>query len=117
MRAPEAEPDGGPVVLSAALACASALGLQVVLPRQFSVLLWYHLGFLAVSLALLGFAAAGALVARRGPRPLRTACALAALAIPLGSALAVRVPLDLQDLGALLTTLSAPALLSAVTVK
>ena len=104
-------PDTGPVLLPAALCCASALGLQVVLPRLFSVLLWYHLGFLAVSLALLGFAGAGALVARRGPLRLRSACALAALAVPLGAALAVRVPLDLQDLGALLTTLTAPALL------
>src|SRR5262245_46989204 len=106
-----APPDPGPVLLPAALCCASALGLQVVLPRLFSVLLWYHLGFLAVSLALLGFAAAGAFVARRGPVPMRPACAIAALAVPLGAALAVRVPLDLSDVGALLSTLSAPAML------
>jgi hypothetical protein len=106
-----APPDPGPVLLPAALCCASALGLQVVLPRLFSVLLWYHLGFLAVSLALLGFAAAGAIVARRGPLRLRTACAASALAVPLGAALAVRVPLDLQDVSSLLTTLTAPLML------
>jgi spermidine synthase len=47
------------------VASAAVTGLQVVLPRLFSVLLWYHLGFLAVSLAMLGFALGGTIVRRR----------------------------------------------------
>src|SRR5262249_20282946 len=43
-----------------------------------------------------------------GPVSPRTACGLAALLIPLGAALALRVPLDLSDPGVLLDTLSAP---------
>ncbi len=33
---------------------AAVLALQVILPRVFSVVLWYHLGYFIVSLALLG---------------------------------------------------------------
>ncbi len=108
--------DDEPVLLPAALACAAAVGLQVVLPRLFSVLLWYHLGFLAVSLALLGFAVGGVWVQRRGPLRPRVACGLAALAVPLGAALAVRVPLDLSDPGVLLESAGPPLLLLAMGV-
>src|SRR5262245_57317423 len=104
--------------LTAALASAAALALQVLLPRLFSVLLWYHLGFLAVSLALLGFAAGGVITARAvrapgepgGRLPAGRLAAGAALAIPLSLALVVRVPIEPTEL---LDTLSAPlALLS-----
>jgi hypothetical protein len=86
----------------AALATAAVVGLQVLLPRLFSVVLWYHLGFFAVSVALLGLAAGGALVARRvargatpgGALPLGRVAGLAALAIPAVLALAVRLPVD-----------------------
>ena len=54
----------GPALAGLA-AAATVTGLQVILPRFFSVLLWYHLGFLAVSLAMLGFALGGTLVRRR----------------------------------------------------
>jgi hypothetical protein len=41
------------------LCCAGLLLLQVCLTKLFSIVLWYHFGFLAVSSAMLGFAAAG----------------------------------------------------------
>lgn len=86
----------------AAVASASVVGLQVVLPRLFSVLLWYHLGFLAVSLAMLGFAAGGLLVRRRvestglpgGGLPLAHLAAGAAVSLPASLALLARLPVD-----------------------
>src|SRR5258705_7297458 len=103
----------GRAALTAALASAAVLALQVLLPRMFSVLLWYHLGFFAVSLALLGFAAGGLFVARAvratgepgGRLPVARLAAAAALAIPGSLLLVVRVPLDPT---ALLDTLQAP---------
>jgi hypothetical protein len=95
-------------VLPAALATAAAVGLQVLLPRLFSVVLWYHLGFFAVSLAMFGFAAAGALVARRGaPDPARTS-ALAGLSLVAALVLVLRLPVDPTRL---LESWTAPALL------
>lgn len=67
-----AKPDIGlyrvaPIVLivHALLSTAIVVALQVVLPRLFSVVLWYHLGFFAVSLAMLGGAAGAYGVARK----------------------------------------------------
>ncbi|MDP7432483.1 MAG: hypothetical protein QF890_07915 [Myxococcota bacterium] len=45
--------------LGLALATASTLMLEIVLTRIFSIILWYHYGFLTVSLALLGLGLAG----------------------------------------------------------
>jgi spermidine synthase len=56
------------MTLIAALAAAATLGLQVVLPRIFSMVLWYHLGFFAVSLAMLGFSIGGLAVMWGGRR-------------------------------------------------
>ncbi|MHC5211264.1 MAG: spermidine synthase [Planctomycetota bacterium] len=86
----------------AALATAAVVGLQVLLPRVFSVVLWYHLGFFTVSVAMLGLAGGSALIARRvargaapgGDLPLARLAALASLAIPAVLALAVRLPVD-----------------------
>src|SRR5688500_18806966 len=52
-----------------ALCCAGLLLLQVCLTKLFSIILWYHFGFLAVSSAMLGFAAAGVSLALRGREP------------------------------------------------
>jgi len=41
------------------------LMLQVALTKVFSVVLWYHFGFLVISIALLGFAMSGVWLARR----------------------------------------------------
>jgi hypothetical protein len=53
--------------LGLGLCCAGLLLLQVCLTKLFSIVLWYHFGFLAVSTAMLGFAAAGVVLALRGP--------------------------------------------------
>lgn len=92
----------GSVIAAAVSASATVLALQVLLPRLFSVLLWYHLAFLAVSLSMLGFALGGVLVRRAVER---SGCAggsldrdrwlcLASLCIPGALALSVRLPLD-----------------------
>lgn len=107
----------------AALAAAAATGLQVVLPRLFSVVLWHHLAYFVVSLALLGFAAAGIVAGRRraagappGAGLLRPAlAAAAALGVPLAVAGAVRLPIDptgmVGGVGAPLLLLAVGALL------
>jgi len=106
-------------VLVAALLSACVLGAQVLLPRVFSVLLWYHLAFFAVSLALLGYAAGGVFVRRAvrrtglpgGGLPLPLLAALAALALPLALVVVVKLPLDPTEL---LAAWSAPAVLLAM---
>jgi hypothetical protein len=90
------------LVLQALLGTAAVVALQVLLPRLFSVLLWYHLAFLAVSLAMLGFALGGSLVRRAVERTGtaggaldREALLAAASLTCLGSvALALRLPID-----------------------
>jgi hypothetical protein len=90
--------------LVAGAAAAGAVALQVVLPRVLSVVLWYHLGFFCVTLAMLGAAAGAVLVARRTanaggtlPDPQRLAW-LAAAAAALAPALALRLPIDPREL-------------------
>jgi len=85
----------GVLVVSLAL-----LALEIALTRIFSVLLWYHFAFLAISLALFGLGAAGLLLhffPERFPRD-RTGAHLArfailfALSIPLSFILILGVP-------------------------
>ncbi len=81
---------------------ATALALQVILPRVFSVVLWYHLGFFVVSLAMLGTAvgAAFVLVRKRQGREVEPAsplpwAALSAFAVLL---IVLRIPIEARDL-------------------
>ena len=53
-------------LLALALVSAGVLQLEVVLTKIFSVILWYHFGFLAISSVLFGFAAAGVYLTVRG---------------------------------------------------
>lgn len=53
------------LIVHALLSTAIVVALQVILPRLFSVVLWYHLGFFAVSLAMLGGAAGAYGIARK----------------------------------------------------
>ncbi len=92
-------PSWGAAFLSFWVACA-ILALQVSLTRIFSVVLWYHFGFMIVSLAMLGFALAGAAVRRLAKRegaiflPAgRAAFIGAGLTLPL-VAVVTRIPLD-----------------------
>lgn len=106
-------------------ATAAATALQVLLPRVFSVLLWYHLGFFAVSLAMLGFATGGILVLRRvlasgvagGGVDTARCLAFCAGAIVLSLIVVVRLPLDpsslLVGIGAPLMLFASAALLAA----
>ncbi len=50
------------VMVAVGLVAAGTLALQVVLTRLFSAVLFYHFGFLAISLALLGVGAGAILV-------------------------------------------------------
>ena len=84
----------GAILLSS---CAS-LAYEVLLTRIFSISLWYHFAFMIISIAMLGFAASGALLALRpGLRDLSRIPALTLLlaaAITLSYLLANRVPFD-----------------------
>ncbi|MCB9897016.1 MAG: hypothetical protein H6825_03315 [Planctomycetes bacterium] len=105
-----------PVTMPAVAASATVLAAQVVLPRLFSVLLWYHLAFLVVSLSMAGFALGGALVRRRVTRRGLPGGGLSAPALLAGASLAfvaalallVRLPIDAS---ALLDSFVDPALL------
>lgn len=86
------------------LICFATLVLELSLIRLFSVIMFYHFAFLAVSLALLGLGAAGLYVflfRQRFPaasldRTVMVACALFALAVPCTMAIVVRVPITLD---------------------
>jgi len=79
-----------------------ALALEIVLTRIFSVTLWYHFAFLAVSLALMGSATAGVALyffpqlatPERASRTLGWAALALALLIPLTFALYLKIPFD-----------------------
>lgn len=53
-------------LLAMGLLAATTLGLQVTLTRHFSFLYWHHFAFMIIGMGMLGFGAAGALLARRG---------------------------------------------------
>jgi SAM-dependent methyltransferase len=82
------------------LVSLSALTLEVVLTRIFSVTMWYHFAFLAVSLALMGSAVAGVVLyflpAVARPENARRWIGLAALglalAVPLAFLIYLRIP-------------------------
>ena len=57
---PSATPDRRPAIAIALVSFASLL-LELGLTRLFSVVLFYHFAFLAISVALLGIGAGGAL--------------------------------------------------------
>ncbi|MGH8631387.1 MAG: SAM-dependent methyltransferase, partial [Burkholderiales bacterium] len=90
-----------PLPLLAALSCVSAatLAYEILLTRLFAIIQWHHFAYMAISVALLGYGAAGTLIALFGrqlqPRLMdvfalsatgfgmaATACFLAAQAIP-----------------------------------
>src|SRR5688572_3633100 len=82
------------------LVCAAVLVFQVALTRIFSFITWYHLTFLAISLALLGFGASGTYLAVRGAgsdiqRLASRSAGLFGLAIPLALFVIARTELEL----------------------
>ncbi|RME39609.1 MAG: hypothetical protein D6793_00850 [Thermoflexia bacterium] len=82
------------------LISASTLMLEIVLTRVFSVTMWYHFAFLAISMALLGSAVAGIVLyffpqaaqPRLADRWLGWASLALALSIPLTFVLYLRIP-------------------------
>jgi spermidine synthase len=87
-----------------AVASFSALLLELALTRIFSVVLFYHFAFLAISIALLGLGSGGVFaylrrnwLARFGTRGLLASlCAANALVIPIVLEIVLHVPVSLQ---------------------
>src|SRR6266536_3353974 len=105
-----------------ALSSFSALLLELALTRLFSVVLFYHFAFLAISIALLGLGAGGVFAHVRKQKleahELRSVaaacCSLSAIAIPIVLAIVLRVPVSLQLTGGNFLRLTAIYLASAV---
>jgi len=79
----------------------AVLTLEIALTRIFSVSLWYHLAFMVISTALLGFGASGTLLTLRRDlieknleRNLTLFAGLTALAIVVCFTIMIRLPLD-----------------------
>jgi len=87
-----------------ALSSFSALLLELALTRLFSVVLFYHFAFLAISIALLGLGAGGVFahlwrqwLSRRGTREIAAAaCGLSAIVIPMVLEIVLHVPVSLE---------------------
>ena len=81
------------------------IGLELALMRILSLRHWHHLAYMTISVALLGFAAGGTLLAFLRPRDevqrfgiMRRLTLAFALVVPLMGRLVVTVPLDVQFL-------------------
>ena len=115
------------VYLGIFLLAGSILLLEIALTRVFAIMLWHHLAYMVVSVAMLGFGAAGSLLTarreRRGALPARALAGLAAgyafatlLALRLASELRVDTlalvaePANLAALGALYAIVFLPFL-------
>jgi hypothetical protein len=105
-----------------ALSSFSALLLELGLTRLFSVVLFYHFAFLAISIALLGLGAGGVFaylmrerLATHLTRELvARLCNLNALAIPVVMVVAIRLPVSLELSTANMLRLTVIYLVSAV---
>lgn len=105
-----------------ALVSFAALLLELALTRLFSVILFYHFAFLAISIALLGLGAGGvfAYIGKRTlaryelPRLLTTLCSINAIAIPMVLEIVLHVPVSLHLTGANFLRLTALYVASSV---
>src|SRR5260221_14342828 len=61
----------GPPLWAIALLSAAALAYEILLMRLFSIIQWHHFSYMMISVALLGYGAAGTFVALAGPVLLR----------------------------------------------
>ncbi len=104
-----------------ALSSFAALLLELALTRLFSVVLFYHFAFLAISIALLGLGAGGVFahlkknwLTRFATRPLVAGlCGVNALIVPVVLATVLRTPVSLQFSKANFIRLTAIYLVSA----
>lgn len=92
-----------PLLLGLFLLSAAVLTLELLESRIFAFVLWHHLGFMVISIAMLGLAAAGSVLAGRAkfflarPRMVLEASALGfVVTLILGQALLARLPLSLN---------------------
>jgi len=119
---PPAEPSQRTLLTGMALSSFSALLLELALTRLFSVVLFYHFAFLAISIALLGLGSGGvfaylgkAWLARFRTRSLLAGlCCGNALTVPLVLETVLRVPVSLEMSRANFLRLTAIYLVSAV---
>ena len=101
-----AEPSPNRAVLAGIALCSfAALLLELALTRLFSVVLFYHFAFLAISIALLGLGAGGVyayvkkkdVLARHDTRALvARLCAINALIVPVVLVVVLRIPVSLK---------------------
>jgi hypothetical protein len=104
--APSDQQAPAPRVYAGIFVCSLAiLMVEILLTRIFSFTIWYHLAYLTISTALLGFGAAGSLLSafpsllERNAQQLAGRCAAgAALALLLALGILGRLPLDPQDM-------------------
>ena len=61
--APDANLGATPPLAAVALLSAAALGYEILLTRLFSIIQWHHFAYMIISVALLGYGAAGSFVA------------------------------------------------------
>lgn len=90
-----------PLYLGVFTTSMAVLTLEIALTRIFSVSLWYHLAFMVISTALLGFGASGTLLTVRRhlleknlERNLTRCAGLTAVGITISFAIMIRLPLD-----------------------
>jgi hypothetical protein len=123
-----------PIYLGLFLIAGSILSLEIALTRVFAIMMWHHLAYMVISVAMLGFGAAGSLLVVLGKRlggswPARALAWLAAgygLAVLAALGLATQLTVDtvgiwqdksnLARLGALYTIVFVPFLLGGGTV-
>ena len=58
----DAAVEATPPLIAVALISGAALAFEILLMRLFSIVLWHHFAYMIISLALLGYGAAGALL-------------------------------------------------------
>ncbi|MGH9501548.1 MAG: hypothetical protein ACRD20_01720 [Terriglobales bacterium] len=110
------------LVFGIALCSFAALLLELALTRLFSVVLFYHFAFLAISIALLGLGAGGVFAHLRKDRLARfdtrvlicRLCSINALVVPVVLAIVLRTPVSLEISKANFLSLTAIYLASAV---
>jgi spermidine synthase len=110
------------MVAGVALSSFAGLLLELSLTRLFSVVLFYHFAFLAISIALLGLGAGGVLAHLKKKRlktielrRIATFCAaLTAMAIPIALEVVLHVPVSLKLTGGNFIRLTAIYTVSAV---
>jgi hypothetical protein len=116
------------------LVAGSILMLEIALTRVFSVMMWHHMTYMVVSIAMLGFGAAGSiLTANRSSlrsdfpaRPLAFFSVIYGLSVMLAFCLATRVPISTLEiwkdkwnffaLGLLYLVVSVPFLFGGLTI-